>query len=440
MDLYWASEMHSWSRPVYALGWAFVAGVVFIAYLETVEAVRRKHSLRSRQDKERKRLTERIQNVQRTRQAMEKESHTWRGFAYYHVVRKVVHGDSGICSFYLQPRDQRLGLPPFHPGQHLKFQFTIEGRPEPIVRRYSLSDAVNGKYLRISVKLAKPPRDCPDAPPGLGSSFLHQEIKVQEGEFLQGCLLVAPPNGSFYLEPLGIEPVVLIGGGVGVTPVLSMFNTILKENPAREVWFFYGIRNSKEDILSEQGVLFPQAREIIKLHKNLHLYTSYSRPLEGDATRLESKPEVYGKGRIDIGLLKQLLPSKHFKFYICGPDAMMAQLVDDLEDWGVPSEHLLTERFGPVKKTRMGAGPAKIKFRQTGIEAAFSDEDGFILDLAERMGVSIPNDCRSGSCGTCQIGIVTGKVCYPRKPSFRYSPNHCLTCCSVPDGDLELDA
>src|SRR5439155_5445789 len=82
-------------------------------------------------------------------------------------------------------------------------------------------------------------------PPGLASNFFHSILK--EGDILD----VKAPNGSFFLESSGEQPVVLIAGGIGITPLLSMLNEITETGSRRETWLFYGVRGRGDHLMKE---------------------------------------------------------------------------------------------------------------------------------------------------------------------------------------------
>ena len=426
-------------HPVQVAGWVVLAAVAGAVTLSLFDSWRRRFVLARQNRLQAAVLEQRLEAAREGRLRARASEAGWNGSANFIVSRKVRHGDSGICSFYLKPKDPRLKLAHFRPGQHLVFKLPVTGRSQPLVRRYSLSDRPGLDYYRVSIKLVGPPRDQPDAPPGAGSSYFHEQVCDTDGA-PGSMLLVASPDGSFCLDPAGQQPVVLIAGGIGLTPMLSMFNSILADNPTREAWLFYGVRNSEEDILFDDGMSLSNLSELLSIHPNLHLHIAYSQPLERDAVLFQTQPERYHTGRVGVDLLKSMLPSNNYHFYVCGPQAMMDQIEDDLFAWGVPEEDVMSERFGPPKsKPDADAAPAKIVFSRSGKEETFTGGEGNLLEFAEKVGVSIPSDCRSGACGQCKVAIVSGKVKYPRRVNYKCPPGSCLTCSSVPEGDLELD-
>ena len=138
------------------------------------------------------------------------------------VDRKIPESET-ITSFYLMPEDG-AALAAFTPGQFLTFELTIPGQAETLLRTYSLSDGPSSDYYRVSIKRVPPPRKKPDVPPGKGSGFFHDAI--EEGTIID----VKAPNGDFFLDLAGTAPVVLIGGGIGVTPMVSMLNALFGQD------------------------------------------------------------------------------------------------------------------------------------------------------------------------------------------------------------------
>src|SRR5262249_4749589 len=131
-----------------------------------------------------------------------------------------------------------------------------------------LSDSPKPDYYRVSIKRNPPPRQGPGNLAASVSNFFHDHVK--EGDILD----VKAPGGGFYLDMTRHSPIVLIGGGVGLTPVVSMLNAVVDAGSQREVWFFYGVRNRDEHVMREH--LVNVARE----HPNVKLNICYSDPTD----------------------------------------------------------------------------------------------------------------------------------------------------------------
>ncbi|MDQ6969777.1 MAG: 2Fe-2S iron-sulfur cluster-binding protein [Mariprofundus sp.] len=355
--------------------------------------------------------------------------YSWTGYRKFRVdVKKEL---SDVTSCYFRPHDGKK-LPPFKPGQFLTFQFKLPDEDKPLIRCYSLSDKPNDEYYRISVKKILPPRDKPELPSGKSSTYINEVLKSDE------IIDVKIASGNFYLETREHSPIVLIGGGIGVTPVYSMLRTLAAEDSEREVWFFYGLRNKTEQLYSEE------LKEIARTHPNMHICLCYSNPEPDDK---EGEDYQYAE-RVSVDLFKRVLHVNNYVFYICGPPPMMNSLVSDLEAWDVPSEHVRFEAFGPasVKKTRAkkkddaaSQESFAVKFSRSGKECQWTGEEDSILELATANDIGLAMSCGIGNCGTCMVALKKGTVDYPAKPGFDFDAGTCLPCIARPTGPVEID-
>lgn len=363
----------------------------------------------------------------------------WNGYRKFVIDRKVVEARD-ICSFYLVPHD-RKPLPLYKPGQYLTFRLNIPGRDKPIVRCYSISDRPHTDHYRVTVKRVCPPPDALHAPPGLVSSYFHEQLS--EGDILD----VQAPRGQFFLEPERERPAVLIAGGVGVTPLLAMARTIAETQSGREILFFYGVRNGADHAFKKD------LEDLTEHHANVRLVVAYSQPTAADD---DSEGEAFHhSGRVDIELIKSYLQSTNYEFYICGPAPMMETLNAQLAKWGVSKQDIKMEAFGPatVRKAQgktarpasaMAGTAAKVicqvTFARSGKKCGWHENAGNLLDFATANGIQIESGCRAGNCGTCVIAIKSGKVAYAAEHGAELEDGTCLTCVATPDGDLVIDA
>ncbi|MHC5028795.1 MAG: 2Fe-2S iron-sulfur cluster-binding protein [Planctomycetota bacterium] len=417
---------------------AWIAGAVIVGLvvlqglMALVGSIRRGHHERAREQLELAVLREKVGAARIERKQREAAAQAWAGERKFEVKRKVDEGGD-ICSFYLTPHDGKQ-LAGFQPGQYLTFSVPVSGQNRPVVRCYSLSDAPHEDYYRVSIKKIPPPRDAPDAPPGLISSHFHEQ--VNEGDILD----VRAPNGHFHLDLARDTPVVLIGGGIGITPVLSMLNGIIATEASRECWFFYGVRHGGEHIMREH------LDEIVAEHENVHLHVCYSEPRDDDQVGVHYQH----KGWVGVDLFKQLLPSSNYDYYICGPPPMMETITRDLEAWGVPTDAVHFEAFGPatVKKTKPHHAEAapdaatafEISFARSGKVVAWDPACESLLEFAEANDIAIDAGCRAGNCGTCITAIKSGDIDYTTEPGADCEAGSCLTCVCTPKGPLTLDA
>lgn len=365
--------------------------------------------------------------------ALDKSQAAWSGFRKFRVEGKVLEAES-CCSFYLAPHDGRP-LPAYLPGQYLTFRLQIPGQPREVTRCYSLSDSPDhSDYYRVTIKRIPPPGGSPDAPAGLVSSHFHDRLQV--GDILD----VKAPSGHFHLDVDSRTPVVLVGGGIGVTPALSMLNYLATAPAKRDVWFFYGVRNGNEHILKDY------LREIAEQNPHIHVVACYSDPLSTD----RETEDFHFRERVSVDLFKRVLEVNNFEFYICGPPPMMESLTKGLAEWGVPEAQIHFEAFGPASVKKVAkpptagapdAGEVEVNFVRSNKTVRWSSAAGTLLELAEAHGIRLDSGCRAGSCGTCVTAIRDGKVDYVGgNPDFDIEKGSCLACVAVPKGALSLDA
>lgn len=366
----------------------------------------------------------------------QKSSLSWSSFRKFDVVDKVFESaDKQICSFYLQPHDLKE-IPTFKPGQHLTFSLDEPGLEEDLLRFYTLSDIYREKngvgQYRVSIKRMIPPSTADDKRPGRSSNYFHDHVKV--GSILD----VGAPKGGFYLDVFSERSIVLIAGGVGITPIITMLNTLVEQGTTREVWIFYGVRNSNELCFKDQ--LFNAA----KSNPKIHLHICFNAPLSED--KLGSN--YHHKSWVGIDLFKELLPSNNFQFLMCGPPPMMKSITKGLTEWKVPESDIFQEAFGPasVKRKPIGANnlenkDIKIEFRKSGVTLPWDGKHADIIKLAKASGIKMKHVCLMGKEGCCKIAVVKGSVAHAQDADLsKIEDGSCLPCSCVPTENLTLDA
>ncbi len=237
----------------------------------------------------------------------------WKTFKDFKIVNKVIESDV-ITSFYLQPVDGQK-LPNYEPGQYITVRTKIDGGEYTLNRQYSLSQAPNGKEYRISVK-----REDENTPNGTVSVHLHQQMNV--GAMIE----VSVPAGDFHLDTKATTPVTLISGGVGITPMMSMFDTIANETPERTVAFLHSARTRKHQAFNE--VL----TELNNKLTNSSYKALYSEEGDGFITRAFLEQHVINGSDV----------------YVCGPTPFMKAVITELTAMGIAEDKLHFEFFGPA--------------------------------------------------------------------------------------------
>ena len=249
----------------------------------------------------------------------------WNGFRKFIVDRKVVESEV-ITSFYLKPEDNK-GIADFIPGQYISIKLEIAGETFTHIRQYSLSDAPSKDYYRISVKREAGTEN----PDGMVSNYLHDG--VNEGDILK----VSAPAGDFVLDTDKKTPVVLLSGGVGLTPMMSMLKTIVEDQPERKVTFIHAAANGNVHALRDE------VEEVSKL-ENVNSYFFYDSPTEED--RINNRFDV--EGYVTRDWLKEKVNTKVADFYFCGPVPFMKAINRSLKEIGVTEDRIHFEFFGPM--------------------------------------------------------------------------------------------
>lgn len=336
-------------------------------------------------------------------------------------VERIVDESRGIRSFYLQANDG-VGLPRFEPGQHLPVRVLLEGQQNPAIRTYSVSSSPSDEFLRISVK-----RD------GSVSSHLHERIQV--GDWIEA----RAPQGDFTVQASERRPLVLLGAGVGITPLLSMLREVVYQgkriNRMRPTWLIQSSRSVADLAFRDEiDELVARAGDKVKV-----LRVVSQPPIDGPADSYDRA------GRIDVELLKTLLPLNDYDYYLCGPGSFTQALYDGLRALRIPDDRIHAETFGPSTLVRdievsvpaaeqvpMADEAVKVLFATSGKEARWEPGTGTLLELAEARGLSPEFSCRGGSCGTCKTRLSSGQVHYLNTPAQRLEADEVLICCAVP--------
>ncbi|TDY22891.1 nitric oxide dioxygenase [Paraburkholderia sp. BL6665CI2N2] len=238
----------------------------------------------------------------------------WRGTRLFRVARKVRESDE-ITSFYLRP-DDNGELLAFQPGQYIGVRLVIDG--EEVRRNYSLSAMSNGEEYRISVKRE---------PNGKVSNHLHTHVNEND------TVELFAPAGDFKLEDSD-KPLVLISGGVGITPTLAMLQAALKTD--RPVHFIHSARHG--GVHAFRDVI----DQLAARHPKLKRFYCYEQRRAEDA-------DAHGIGYLDEKHLDAWLPrTRDIDVYFLGPIAFMKAIKKHLKAIGVPESQSRYEFFGPA--------------------------------------------------------------------------------------------
>ncbi|MFC9707930.1 NO-inducible flavohemoprotein [Paenibacillus sp. NPDC056933] len=261
----------------------------------------------------------------------------WKGFRSFKVAKKVKESEY-ITSFYFVPED---GLPiaSYEPGHYISIRLHPEGHAFTQIRQYSLSDAPGKPYYRISVK-----RECAvmERPDGVISTYLHEHIT--EGSVVE----LSAPAGDFVLNSEDQRPVVLLSGGVGLTPMIGMLNTLVNLGDKRSITFLHATANGRTHAFREH------VNNLAESHEGLQAYYCYTQPTASD----RENAYFHKEGYMDADWLRQMVGEQDATYYLCGPVSFMRAVYTALLAIGVAPDDMHYEFFGP--KTSLAPSPENV--------------------------------------------------------------------------------
>lgn len=424
---------HQTRWPLVVLGGLLVAAALLYMLLALLGLLRRRRQERRSLDLQQQHWQQQLEAIVAQRRRIEQQrlpgQPLWDGCRRFEVTERSEESD-GVVSLLLRPFDGRP-LSGFIAGQYLTLELHPAGSERPVVRCYSLSDRPRGDSCRITIKRERAPADQPDAPAGLASNWIHDQLKP-------GMVIdVRSPAGRFVVGEDTQQALVFIVGGIGITPVMSILEALAEQGSERLIQLFYSVRDGSRLLFGER------LRELEGLLPGLKLQVSYSRPRPED----QAGQDYDLAGRIDFARLQDTLPSSNFQFYLCGPAAMTESLVGALLAWGVPRQHIRYEAYHAMSvdlsssdRRELAGLRARVRFARSGHDVDWDPQADSLLELAEANGITIDSGCRAGNCGSCRVGIQAGEVRYIGHHDLDPEPGSCLACVTVPRGDLVLDA
>ncbi|HWZ00317.1 MAG TPA: iron-sulfur cluster-binding domain-containing protein, partial [Edaphobacter sp.] len=298
------------------------------------------------------------------------------------------------------------------PGQFLTFDWLLNG--ERLRRSFSISSSpLQVRLIEITVK--KNPKGCV-------SHFLNERAAVGLTVEARG------PFGRFHFDETIHKRIVLLAGGSGITPMMSMLRYIDDLALDTEVTLFYSVR-TREDIIFGSELEMLEER-LAKLRRVVVL----TRPDDGWGGE---------KGRLSRELiLKYLGDFSDRTFFLCGPQPFMEHVKGLLRAAAVPAEKILEERFDGCKTgiapgVHSEASLGIVEFSKSGKTTKLLPGQS-LLEAAEANGVTIPYGCRQGQCGTCATRLLEGEV--DSSGGLDPGQGYVLACVTRPRGNVRLDA
>jgi ring-1,2-phenylacetyl-CoA epoxidase subunit PaaE len=313
----------------------------------------------------------------------------------------------------------------FKAGQHLTLKATIDG--EEVRRNYSLCTAPDEQDWMVTVKRIAG---------GVFSNWVGDALKAGD------TVDVLPPHGSFTTDfaPSARRHIVGIAGGSGITPVLSLLRTTLREEPQSQFTLLYGNRDSSSIIFLDK---LAELKDRYLGRLSLHHFLAEE---EGDIDLFNG---MLDRARCDEAITALVGdPANIDAWFICGPGPMMDAAEGALLDRNIGKERIHIERFTADRPSAaLAAEMAQLQTQAAGTtvsvtldgrtrRVAFTEAN--ILDSARASGLPAPYACKAGVCATCRAKVTSGKV----EMAARYgltdeevAAGYVLTCQSVPVGD-----
>lgn len=302
----------------------------------------------------------------------------------------------------------------FTAGQYVNLKLTLDG--QEIRRAYSICSSPKSGELRISIKAIQN---------GFFSVFANKQLAV--GNIIE----VGTPEGRFTFEPNSHNQKTYgaFVAGSGITPVMSILQTVLEEEPNSSFVLVYGNKSP------ESTIFYDKLNELHnKYTGRFFLYYVFS----------QAKLDGHLFGRIERSTVNFVLKNKHKEvefenFYLCGPNEMISQVKDILKDNNISENNIKFELFTTAeteKTIEQTDGQCKVTVLLDDEETTFFVPSGtVILDAVLKQGLDAPYSCQGGICSSC-IGKITNGSAEMKKNAIltdgEIAEGFILTCQAVP--------
>lgn len=313
-------------------------------------------------------------------------------------------------------------------GQFLTLSVVIDGKP--IKRAYTVaSHPCDKKMLEITIKREEN---------GLVSRYMHDVI--HEGDLID----LEAASGKLTFSGVTGEGIVLIGGGVGITPLMSVLRCLISCGMKNEIHLLYACKSLEEFVYHEE------LRQLRERNPNFKLLVAVEK-LDG------TFPGAY-EGRLTKEKIHEAVPKiTSLRVHLCGPPKMMEAIKAILVELKVPKEQIKEEAFGsgkpPTPKAPAANRPAespplmdtvdlkKVTFKKAAKTVAIHEGET-VLELSESSGVEIPFQCRVGTCGICKVKLISGDVTMDVQDALTEEDKQgkvILACQAKAQSDLEVE-
>jgi ferredoxin-NADP reductase len=320
-------------------------------------------------------------------------------------VVEVVHETGDASTVVLRPNGAWRG---FVPGQHVQFGVEVDGRRR--VRVFSVSSSRENRDGTFSVSVKA-------HPDGYVSQFLHHELKPRT------IVHLSQAEGEFVLPDVLPDQLLLLSGGSGITPVMSMIRTMRDREHQGEVTFLHYARSRTDEMFTDE---LDQLADELPGARVVRIYTR------------DPEPGAALAGRFHIDHLKHLgIDASDTLTYVCGPAGLIASVRDTYEDLGAVDQ--MRAEYFKVPKVDLDAADATgtLTFDASGTTA--DNSGATILEQAEAAGLEPAFGCRMGVCNTCAVKKLHGAARHVVSGEVQADTDQTLKICvHVPVGDVSV--
>ena len=302
----------------------------------------------------------------------------------------------------------------YKPGQFITLDLEIDGNS--IKRSYSISSTPSRPHnLAITVKRVPTPTDTPDAPPGLVSNWLYDNLKVGDK------LKISPPMGDFNYFENSYKKLLFICSDIGITPLMSMSRWLCDTNADLSVILIYSIP-------TQQDIIFQEELELMALR-----YPNFKLAINLTSKEFDLAWSGY-TGRLSKTMLSEIAPDfRERAAYVCGSEGFLESVQTVLKELNFPMNKYHQESFGLSSGIKPAFTSPITDTSQKGV-VVFSNSkrevvcyaDETILEAAQREAIDLPYGCQMGVCGRCKLRKFSGSISYDN--DFECEDDYVLTC------------
>lgn len=323
----------------------------------------------------------------------------------------------------------------YKPGQFVTLDLEINGKS--VKRSYSISSTPSRPHnLEITVKRVPAPKDTPDAPPGLVSNWLNDNLTTGSQ------IKISPPMGNFTCFDNPNRKFLFISAGSGITPMMSMSRWLCDTIPNADIIFLHSAKTLRDVIFHHELELMASRNPDFQLAITL--------------TGAENNSNWLGAtGRLNEKKMRAISPDYQERIvYVCGSDGFRASVKAILGELEFPMQNYHEESFGSSKKREkvqvidnapkhfysasFNTAPTSNKVVFTESQQQVVCEDGeTILEAAEREGITLSSGCKMGACGMCKLRKISGEVSY--EEDVHCEDEYVLTCVAKARGNVMVE-